>query len=205
MQGKEKAMTERSTLKTFKQGLVKGLGIGIGISIALATTTLLAAAAAMKVFSAGEVISAADLNRNFTMAAPEGAVMAFYLGSCPDGWTPADGSPGTPDLRGRFIRGLNDFGSGAATVDPQGTRALGSVQTDAFQGHKHNVLLTAGAVDGNGGNPFSGLAAPTALASVGLSQLGETGTPLDAFYGLPRIANETRPVNVALIYCMRKN
>ncbi|PKL29958.1 MAG: phage tail protein, partial [Spirochaetae bacterium HGW-Spirochaetae-10] len=28
MQGKEKAMIERSTLKSFKQGVARGLGIG---------------------------------------------------------------------------------------------------------------------------------------------------------------------------------
>ena len=138
MQGKEKAMIERSTLKSFKQGLVKGLGFGVGASIALATTTLLAAAAAMKVFSAGEVISATELNRNFMIAGPEGEVSAFYLADCPEGWAVADGTNGTPDLRGRFIRGMDNMGVGAANVDPQSAiRTLGHEQLDAFQSHLH--------------------------------------------------------------------
>jgi len=199
-------MIDRSTLKTFKQGIAKGLGFGVGASIALATTTLLAAAAAMKVFSAGEVISATELNRNFTMAAPEGAVMAFYLGTCPEGWTPADGSPGTPDLRGRFIRGLNDFGTGAGTasVDPSGTRALGSLQTDAFQGHKHNVTVIASHVENYGSNPYFGLS-QQAIANNSLVLVGETTTALESGAGTPRTSTETRPVNVGLIYCVRKN
>lgn len=48
---------------------------------------------------------------------PTGAVMAFFGSSCPTGWSPAngttngvkktDGSVGTLDLRGEFIRGLD--------------------------------------------------------------------------------------------------
>jgi len=183
-----------------KNGLLKGISIGAGIGIGLITTTLFAAAAAMKVFSAGEVISAADLNRNFTMAAPEGAVMAFYLSACPDGWTPADGSPGTPDLRGRFIRGLNDFGTGAGTVsvDPAGTRALGSLQTDAFQGHWHELF----------GN-FE-LGGPDFGFNIHARQTYHSSTAVrravtDGENGEPRTSTETRPVNVGLIYCVRKN
>jgi len=38
---------------------------------------------------------------------PLGAVVAFNLASCPTGYSPANGSNGTPDLRGEFIRGLD--------------------------------------------------------------------------------------------------
>lgn len=204
-------MTDRSTLKTFKQGLVKGLGFGAGISIALATTTLLAAAAAMKVFSAGEVISATELNRNFTMAAPEREVSAFYQTDCPEGWTVADGTNGTPDLRGRFIRGMDNMGVGAAGIDPDSaTRAPGSEQMDAFQGHWHSpasrmehysevgVSIEGFLANHNTIGPASA-GAPTS-ASAWIREPSADGTNGD-----PRTSTETRPRNVALIYCMRKN
>jgi len=53
---------------------------------------------------------------------PSGAVIAFNLSACPTGWIAANGSNGTPDLRGEFIRGL-DSGRG---VD--GSRTLASAQ-----------------------------------------------------------------------------
>lgn len=40
-------------------------------------------------------------------ATPVWAVMAFNLSSCPTWWIPANGSNGTPDLRGEFIRWLD--------------------------------------------------------------------------------------------------
>lgn len=193
-------MIERSTLKSFKQGVARGPGIGIGISIALATTTLLAAAAAMKVFSAGEVISATELNHNFTIAAPEGAVIAFHLSTCPEGWVPADGTGGTPNLRGRFIRGMNDFGTGTDAADPDGaTRAIGSEQLDAFQGHWHSAENTDGSGYYPGGTFFQTPGSGTFTNNRVRDAVPDTS-------GIaPRTATETRPRNVALIYCMRKN
>ncbi len=40
--------------------------------------------------------------------APSWAVMAFYLSSCPTWWIVADWTNGTPDLRGEFIRWLDN-------------------------------------------------------------------------------------------------
>lgn len=188
----------KSGLNTYKHGVLKGLGIGTGISIALVTTTLFAAA--MKVFSAGEVISATELNRNFMISAPEGVVSAFYLSSCPEGWTAADGTNGAPDLRGRFIRGLNNFGTGTVTIDPDGGRSLGSEQLDAFQGHWHTLSSNVTA---------SGDTVP--VVSTGFTLSGELADgqvrqPIsDGTNGEPRVTSETRPRNIGLIYCMRKN
>jgi len=181
-----------------KRNFVRGVGLGAG----LLTTGLLAGTAAMSIFSAGEIISADEMNRNFMIAAPEGAVIAFHLSECPEGWAIADGDNGTPDLRGRFIRGVDDAGSGAAGVDPDGVRAIGTIQLDAFQSHVHwrnsshvteAVLTGAGGVNVTWGG--TGL--------LGAEQTGEPST--HGAFGGPRVAKETRPVNVALIYCMRKS
>jgi len=183
--------------KSFKKGFVFGLG-----ALAALVTTSLLAAGAMHVFLSGETLDAAKMNENFAIAAPQGAVMAFYLTSCPAGWVAADGTSGTPDLRGRFVRGRDDAGTGAGGNDPDGVRGLGAVQTDAFQGHRHmHDLLDAFlyfTTDFGSGGFASG--SWTVLSS---SATGSVST--DVPFGPARTSVETRPKNVALIYCMRKD
>lgn len=158
-------------------------------------------------FSAGQVISASEINDNFKVAAPEGAVMAFYLTTCPSGWIPADGTNSTPDLRGAFVRGLNSFDGGTTSNarDPQdtGARSIGHFQTDAFQGHRHGY---------SSGGDAPTIIQPVANGSVTTGGPGsnglletETTTITDQGQGTPRFTTETRPQNVALIYCVRRN
>ena len=64
---------------------------------------------------------------------PAGAVMAFNLATCPTGWAPANGTGGMPDLRGEFVRGL-DNGRG---VDAG--RILASSQIESLKSHNHSV------------------------------------------------------------------
>lgn len=67
---------------------------------------------------------------------PHGAVVMFEAANCPNGFQIADGSSGSPDVRGLVIRGL-DNGAGR---DP--SRVLASIQGDAIANHAHG---------GNGG------------------------------------------------------
>lgn len=178
--------------EALKSGFFKGVGIGAG----LITTSVFAAAAAMNVFTPGQVVSADLINQNFRIAAPEGAIMAFYLDDCPEGWAPADGTNGTPDLQGRFIRG-RDLVNGT-TRDPAGLRGIGDFQGDAFQGHRHSI--SAGNINSGGSINWVGTNGSFTLVTPGV------GDPIsDGFNGAPRTANETRPENIALTYCMRKN
>lgn len=64
---------------------------------------------------------------------PTGAVIAFNANTCPTGWIKANGQSGTPDLRGEFVRGLDD-GRG---VDAG--RNLASTQTESYRAHNHSV------------------------------------------------------------------
>lgn len=142
-------------------------------------------------------------------AAPAGQLAAFAMASCPSGWMGADGSTqsrsqfpalfaaiggiwGTgdgastfnlPDLRGVFARGV-DNGAGQ---DPG--RSFGTFQADALQDHNHPTYNATGGTSGttafnypnaNGGNIIG------------------TGNVLNA-----RVANETRPKNVAVLYCIK--
>jgi len=194
-------MNQQSKVKEYlKSGFLKGVGLSVGFL----STSLFAAAAAMNVFSPGEVISSAEINQNFAIAAPEGAIMAFYLADCPEGWTVADGTNGTPDLRGRFIRGMDNMGVGAANVDPQSAiRTLGHEQLDAFQSHLHwrnpSHLTESAFVHIPGAYNVAG-------GTTEVSFFSHTGEPsTHGSNGAPRTSTETRPRNVALIYCMRKN
>ena len=70
---------------------------------------------------------------------PQGIILAWFVtsGQVPAGWAICDGSIGTPDLRGRFLRGVSDL----ADVGRTG----GSEQ------HSHtNVRQDRSRPDGNG-------------------------------------------------------
>lgn len=65
-------------------------------------------------------------------ALPKGIILAWYTksGRIPNGWAICDGSNGTPDLRGRFLRGVATF----ADV---------GVDTNAKETHSHSVSGSA--------------------------------------------------------------
>lgn len=96
-----------------------------------------------------------------------------------------------PDLRGEFLRALDD-GRG---VDSG--RTLGSAQSDAFQGHYH----TSYPVCGQAG--VTGDFRPTAGSGSGGTTDRYAMEPTVGSNGTPRVANETRPRNVALLACIK--
>ncbi len=172
-------------------------------------------------------VSSSQINHNFTElynkitalettlneTIPTGTVAAFFLTSCPARWIPADGGThnglSTPDLRGMFLRGLNNFGTGSLGIrsdgkqDPDGQRSLGAAQDDAFQ--KHGIKASYN--PGGGGSGGKVLLAPGHFAAledslhylVTASEFVAVGQ-----YGIPRVAKETRPRNVALIFCVKE-
>ena len=149
-------------------------------------------------------------NTTFVMIqAPAGQVSHFAMATAPAGWLKANGALvdrvtyarlftaiGTlygagdgsttfqlPDLRGQFIRGL-DNGAG---VDP--VRVMGSKQEDAFESHEHplNIYL-----DHTGVGTLQGILAQMDVLDV--------GTP---YIAANNGGTETRPKNVALLACIR--
>ena len=157
---------------------------------------------------------------NATAAAvPAGTVIAVAMGSAPTGYLKADGSAvsrttyaalfaaisttygvgdgsttfNLPDLRGEFVRGLDD-GRGIDTG-----RTLGSAQADELEAHSHMV-----ANSGTGSGGTSGALARS--TSTG----GDTEYVLQGIGGTPNVyptsdtgGTETRPRNVALLYCIK--
>lgn len=161
---------------------------------------------------------------------PAGAVMAFDLTSCPEGWSeylPA---------RGRFVRGID----GSGGVDPDGVRVPGHQQGDANKshthavndpghahsvydpghahgvwdpGHAHVVEVRGGVANGPHAYPTHGQYTSEANNSTRVAYTGigiyaaATGIGI---YGagtnislLPNGATEARPLNVALLYCRK--
>ena len=87
-----------------------------------------------------------------------------------------------PDLRGEFVRGWDD-GRGLDTG-----RVFGSAQLDQFENHTH--YSTASGWVGNGGNASGGAGVAYGLAGANSAASGKYGA-------------ETRPRNVALLYCIK--
>ncbi len=152
-----------------------------------------------------------------------GMVATFAMNTPPAGWLKANGQAvsrttyaalfaaiGTtygsgngsttfnvPDLRGEFLRGWDD----ARGIDSG--RAFGSAQTDAFQGHYHNLRTSTGlqvGYDGGGGGGSGNLRADGSPTT----PFGEAQEVLtDGTNGTPRTASETRPRNIALLACIK--
>jgi microcystin-dependent protein len=149
---------------------------------------------------------------------PSGAVQAFAMTSAPSGWLQANGSDisrsvysalfaaiGTtygagdgsttfsiPDLRGYFVRGSG------INADATASGTFGAKQADSFQGHYHAASTTAKASGSSYAANGSNYVKADASASVAV------GNPTtDGSNGDPRTANETRPKNIAMLYCIK--
>jgi microcystin-dependent protein len=172
----------------------------------------------------GSVSTAKILDGNVTLAklvtavqqalVPAGAVQAFAMNSAPAGWLAADGTNvsrstyaalfsaiGTtygagdgsttfalPDLRGYFVRGSGTNGDGTAA----GT--FGEKQADLLKNHKHDLAYV---------RPSSSLVGVMGASNNiwQASSFTETRTTTDPNGSLG--GTETRPKNIALLYCIK--
>ena len=110
-----------------------------------------------------------------------------------------------PDLRGKFLRGV-DHGSGCDPdsasrytnfVGANSGGLVGSHQFDAFQGHAHN--LTIGRDFGENPGSDIGVATDTSITADATDGSGLSG-PVEAGSGSVRVSRETRPINVSVHY-----
>lgn len=97
-----------------------------------------------------------------------------------------------PDLRGEFVRGWDD----ARGIDA--ARAFGSAQTDAFQGHWHQITATE-----SGGSGGSGAWTGSGGSAGGTILNDRVREPITGSHSTPRTAAETRPRNIALLACIK--
>lgn len=145
---------------------------------------------------------------------PPGEIFAFTGPTCPPGSIAADGSSvlrtaypnlyaawgsspiwgfadGThmnlPNAKGMFLRG-----AGSQTVSGVSYSAtLAATTQDQFQGHHHSTSAVTSAGGSFFGSGFN-------------AQTGTVGDPItDGVNGTPRVGTETRPVNIAVLYCIK--
>jgi len=109
-----------------------------------------------------------------------GSVVAFNATSCPVGWAPY------VPAQGRFIRGIDSAGN----IDPNGTRMPGNLQPDLLKSHQHSLpgVVAAGDPKKAAHGTTAGFTDQKTLISAEQSGGG----------------TETRPINVALLYCERR-
>ena len=116
---------------------------------------------------------------------PKNSVIAFSQEKCPKGWK--DFKP----AYGRFVRGID---RNKVTLDPEGERTANSLQLDSLRKHKHT---TTGLKQYPSWNSQELTGKPTDFASAmkpsvgGYAEISLTGD------------KETRPINVALLYCIK--
>jgi microcystin-dependent protein len=156
----------------------------------------------------GTTAATLDATGITTGGVPAGAVMAFAMNSAPTGWLAADGTAvsrstyarlfaavGTthgvgngsttfnvPDLRGYFVRGSGTNGDGTAA----GT--FGAKQADELKSHAHDINNFSST--GNFG---------TTGTQFGPVRYGPTATGAALATG----GTETRPKNIAMLYCIK--
>jgi microcystin-dependent protein len=193
-------------------------------------TKLNSTAAPTVVVADNEITTAKILDANVTLAKlaavvqnallPAGAVQAFAMNSAPTGWLAADGTAvsrstyaslfgaiGTtygagdgsttfalPDLRGIFVRG-----SGSQTIDGiTYNKTFAAREGDAFQGHHHDSDDSIGTNTASGA--FSGFRTGS---GTGMNRSSVLNAITDGTSGTPRTASETRPANIAMLYCIK--
>jgi microcystin-dependent protein len=167
-----------------------------------------------------ETIDTRDLQQG--VAIPPGAVMSFAMSAAPVGWLPCDGSAinrttysalfnvvrtihgvgdgsntfNVPDLRGEFIRGW----AAGRDVGGQSTRVFGSTEEDEFKSHNHSIT-DPGHVHTGGlmlfGYTQNASGAPNFVSNQNTGS-ATTGITINNSGGV-----ETRPRNIALLYCIK--
>lgn len=140
-------------------------------------------------------LDATKWNSLVAATVPTWAVMAFNLASCPTWWIPADWTPWTPDLRWEFIRGLDN----GRWVDTG--RILASYQTDTIQ----NIIAWNIPWD-----TWVSWAPTWAMAFWSAwiwwpNSVDYDSRPMNFDASrVVRTSNETRPRNIALLYCIKQ-
>lgn len=169
-----------------------------------------------RLFCDGLNISDETYNPNNDMV---GGVIGFSMNSAPEGWLVADGSavsrvtyarlfsrigttygPGNgsstfnlPDYRGVFVRGLDNLRG----IDP--SRSLSSIQQSAIKTHTHDLPTSTGSAGDRS------VIRDTAFDITEPNQFAPDGTHRAYTYpsDTPSGADETRPVNMALLFCIK--
>jgi hypothetical protein len=94
-----------------------------------------------------------------------------------------------PDLRGIFVRGSGSQNISGITYN----KTFAAKEGDAFQGHRHQISFAQG--NNSAGTP--------GVLGTQTTTVNTTGPVTDTTNGTPRTASETRPANIAMLYCIK--
>jgi microcystin-dependent protein len=183
------------------------------------------AAAPTVVVADGEVTVAKLAAAVQQLLVPAGAVQAFAMNSAPTGWLAADGTAvsrstyaalfsaiGTtygagdgsttfalPDLRGYFVRGSG------TNSDSTAAGTFGAKQAHAFESHRHFVMSNGSGVAITNGNQTMEMIGNQGANSYSYQLFGTASTTAQANTGLTSSTGgtETRPANIAMLYCIK--
>lgn len=155
--------------------------------------------------SSGQMMSCVGKVWTMPGGGPSNEYAFFRSTTCPTGWIPANGTNGTLDMRGEFIRGW-DNGRG---IDSG--RSLGSLQGHAIQSHRHT-----GTTNVAGQHTHQQTASRHKTSSGSLNYVGRENHPSatqatsaagahsHSFTTNNTGGTETRPRNRALLVCVRQ-
>lgn len=161
--------------------------------------------------SIGRILSCVSSRWALVDSSPTGSIIVWGSSTIPTGWLECNGqafntnsypalaqlypSGRVPDFRGYFLRGL-DRGVGR---DPD-SRSLLSVQQDALQQHSH----IAGTETSYSDNVPTTSTRNTPGGAEFRQYNNRTGA-VNSNWNSARVANETRPKNVAVLYLIKAN
>ena len=103
-----------------------------------------------------------------------------------------------PDLRGMFLRGMNEDGKGA---DPDTNRKAGELQQDALRKHGHKATVTGRPTGYKEGAATIGYTRNTAASNAPI----ETMSVIVSEVTGANSENETRPKNVSVYFYIKIN
>lgn len=137
--------------------------------------------------------------------APAGVVAFNDSATVPGGWNACDGTSGTPDMRGRFIKGAPAAGA------PGGTNAAGHLHTHAgvshthaaAGGHTHTMSFSSTATTlSDGYNPGGGTASMASTShshTIGAATIGSTSPAADSAASAPTDSADGQPPFIQLL------
>ena len=124
---------------------------------------------------------------------PTNAVVAFNDDECPKvGWEEYQ------PAYGHFVRGIDKSQN---KHDPEGLRFSGSLQEDAYPSHNHTAYMQVGAEPAKASG---GAKSHRAAGGHGMAASGSERYEHSELLKFAGTGSETRPKNVALLYCIKK-
>jgi microcystin-dependent protein len=142
----------------------------------------------------GNINTNGSIQQNGNDLLPKGAIIMWYGTTIPLGWVICDGNNGTPDLRGRFIVGVN--GNDYKLKDTGGEKTV-TLSVEQMPKHSHVLESESGAHNNEQGWPVGGFKAVYSTDRIG----AKSSEPVHPTGGDK--PHENRPPYDALYYIMK--